>query len=251
MRLVYGRSISVWVAAGLLGFSAIAGCGGSGRQQPPSRPAKSGNQSLPPTRRLLGITTIIDYQSQDALALEKPVSSGPAYAEIVGNLSYASLLKSYTGAVIGDLHADIILTNVATQAIRVTGIHIIHIHADRQPFAGTYIPIAHQGGTAAFELNADMNSPDPVIKSDTGQSFPDFNLQLAPSDQNTVAVSFLADSGSFTWSLTVSYLVGTQSYSQSINAPGSGPFAVTAPAAKYAALYRIVPFAGLQLVSSG
>lgn len=246
-----GRSCIVCIFAALLGFSAVAGCSGS-NQQPPPEPAKSGTPSLPPERQLLGATTIIDYQSQGAVALEKPVNSGPGYAEIVGNLSYASLLKSYTGAVISDLHADIVFTNKTTRTIRVTELQISQIHSSSQPFAGTFIPVAHQGGTSAFEFTADMNSPDPVIKPRSGgQPFPDFNLQMAPGEQDTTAVSFLATSGSFTWSLTVTYLIGTQSYRQQIDPPDGQPFAVTAPAAKYAVEYRIVPFAGLQLANPG
>jgi hypothetical protein len=246
---VSGRSRIAWISAGLLGFSTIAGCGASS-QQPPQQQPKSGAQSLPPERQLLGATTIIDYQSQAAVALGKPVNSGPGYAEIVGNLSYASLLKSYTGAVIGDLHVDIVFTNNTTQTIRVTELQISQLHASSQPFAGTFIPVAHQGGTTAFEFTADMDSPDPVIKPRSGgQPFPDFNLQIAPGEQDTTAVSFLADSGSFTWSLTVTYLIGTQSYKQRINQPGGQSFAVTAPAAKYSVEYQVVPFAGLQLVS--
>lgn len=125
-------------------------------------------------------------------------------------------------------------------------------HGAGHPFAGTFIPVAHQGGTTAFEFTADMNSPDPVIKPRSGgQPFPDFNLQMTPGEQDTTAVSFLANSGSFTWSLTVTYLIGTQSHQQQINPPGGQPFAVTAPAAKYTVEYQVVPFAGLQLASPG
>lgn len=97
-----------------------------------------------------------------------------------------------------------------------------------------------------------MNSSNPVIKPiGTGQPFPDFNLQMAPSEQDTTAVSFLATSGSFTCSLTVTYLIGTRSYSQRISQSDGQPFAVTAPAKKYTVEYNVVPFAGLQLANPG
>lgn len=46
---------------------------------------------------------------------------------------------------------------------------------------------------SAYQFTVDMNAADPVITRVHGrQKFPDFNVTLAPGEQTTLAIDFLA-----------------------------------------------------------
>jgi hypothetical protein len=200
---------------------------------------------------------MVTYGYQSAVALSAPEDNGVGYQEIVDGTSFATLLSRFPGAVVQDLHVDLVFTGQAKENVRITNILIDHVQGNPHPLAGTLIPVAHQGGQPYADFVVNMNEPDPSLvrtgengqSSGSGETFPDYEIQLMPGEQDTIGVHFLATQGTFHWLLQVDYLVGTDSYTARVTAPGGGPFAVTGRAAKYAVTYIDVPFVGMQLQS--
>lgn len=194
----------------------------------------------------LAVTTQVSYTDALAIALDKPVSSGAGYVEIMGGLSdiggagetWSSFLANHYGAPVSRLHTDITLTGQASHEVRVTNIQIERVGPVRAPLSGTYIPIPHEGGQAAYRFSANMDAPNPVLtRLPSGQTFPDFNVQLSHGEQVTLAINFLASRYSSTWILHITYLVGTRTGYLDVREPNNQPFAVTAPAHSYKVSY--------------
>ena len=196
--------------------------------------------------RPLGVSTLVDYSDPPAIALDKPVRGGVGYAEIVGGLSdvagapesWSSFLAKNYGAPVGDLHADVTLTGQVSHGVRVTNIAIERDGSVSAPLSGTYIPIPHGGGEDAYRFSASMDAPNPVLRRlPSGETFPDFNVQLSQGEQVTLAIDFLASRYSSKWILRITYLVGTHAGHLDIREPNNQPFAVTAPAHNYKVSY--------------
>ena len=201
----------------------------------------------------LAVTTLVSYSDALAIALDKPVSSGAGYAEIVSGLSdiagagetWSSFLAKYYGAPLSELHTDITLTGQASHGVRVTNIQIERVGPASAPLSGTYIPIPHGGAQAAYRFSANMDAPNPILtRLPSGQTFPDFNVQLSQGEQVTLAIDFLASRYSSTWILHVTYLVGTRTGYLDLREPNNQPFAVTAPARSYKISYVSNSLAG-------
>ena len=193
----------------------------------------------------LGVTAEADYSDGNAVALAAPVSSGLGYADLLAGPSntdpqnsWAGFLARYDGAPIGELHADFVLTGQDKTPVRVTNIQIQRVGPVMKPFSGTYIPIPHGGPQAAYQFTANMDAPDPVItRLPSGQTFPDFNVQLTDGEQLTLSVNFLATHYSCRWVLLVTYLTGTRAHVLKIEALNGQPFAVTGQAKRYKVVY--------------
>jgi hypothetical protein len=194
----------------------------------------------------LAATTVVSYSDAQAVALQESVTSGTGYDELVSGLSdigsggnsWGSFLASHPGAPLGRLHTDITLIGLAKSGVRVTNIQIERVGPPRAPMSGTYIPIQHAGGQAAYTFSANMDSANPVLtRVPSGQTFPDFNVELSQGDQVTLAVDFLAAHYSSAWNLYVTYLVGARTGHIEIEAPNNHPFAVTAAAHSYKTSY--------------
>lgn len=197
-------------------------------------------------RTPLGVTTVASYTDADAIALSKPVSTGAGYAEIVGGLTdiagtgttWSSFLGKNYGAPLSKLHTDITLTGQSSREVRVTNVQIQRVSPMSAPLSGTYIPIPHAGGKAAYRFSANMDTPNPVLRRlPSGQTFPDFNVQLSQGEQVTLSIDFLAARYSSKWTLRLTYLVGTHTSYLDIREPNNQPFAVTAPADSYKVTY--------------
>jgi hypothetical protein len=206
-------------------------------------PTHSGKANPDPP---LAVTTVVSYSDALAVALDKPISSGIGYAEIVGGLSdisgnsqtWDSFLARNYGAPVSELHADITFTGQARQGVRVTNIQVERVGPVRAPLSGTYIPIPHAGGQAAYRFSANMDAPNPVLtRLPSGQTFPDFNVQLSQGAQVTLAIDFFASRYSSRWILHVTYLIGAHTRYLDIREPNNQPFAVTAPAHSYKVRY--------------
>jgi hypothetical protein len=214
-----------------------------------------GNSTVMP----LGIAADVSYSYGNAVALAAPLSTGLGYADLLAGPSdtdpqnsWASLLARYNGAPIGELHVDFVLTGQDQTPVRVTDIQIQRVGPVMPPFSGTYIPIPHAGATAAFQFTANMDAPDPMImRLPSGQTFPDFNVQLADGEQLTLSINFLATHYSCRWVLLVTYLTGTKTHVLKVGAsPGGQPFVVTGPARTYKVRYASnFPQAGYSLTS--
>jgi hypothetical protein len=231
---------------------APAGSAGSGGHTP-----ASSTPVVPPARPLLGVTAYVTYEEQSAVALSAPVSSGLGFQEIVGGTPFETLLRRFSGAVVQDLHVDLVFTGLTEENVRITNLLVDDVQADPHPLAGTLIPVAHQGGEPSADFIVNMNEPDPSLvrtgengqSPGTGETFPDYEIQLTPGEQDTIGIHFVAKQGTYHWLLQVNYLVGTDKHTIRVTAPAGGPFAVTGRAAKYAVTYVNNGFAGLQLQS--
>ena len=252
-----GRWVTVTACMTLV--IALPGCGtGSGSTNGRLHGGQH-REALPPQRSVsLGVNTILDYGNQQAIALADAVNRGAGYRAIVSESSFGALLDRFDGAVVGDLHIDIVFTGMSQQTVRVTSIQIEPVESAAQALSGTYLPVAHQGGRSAYEFIANMDTRNPTLKranstgaepSSSGQTFPDFNLQLKTGEQSTIGIDFRAARGRFKWFLKVGYLVGSHAYSLVVRAPRGLPFAVTGPARRYSVSYVDIPYVGLRLKS--
>lgn len=250
------------ITAALVGL--LLSCGnhlGTGTTGRSVHHAHETHPAVPARRDLLGINVNVNFSDGssggNALALAKPVSSGPGLREILSGVPYATLLQHYQGAAIGDLHVDVVLTGASTSGLLVTNIQVAILDSRREPLSGTFLPIAHQSTPAATEYLVDMNAPDPVLRRSTGpysrkakrgaQTFPDGTIMLNPGEQQVVGIDFLASRGYFACRLKFTYQIGTQVFTETRGMSPESPFAVTGRASRYAVRYKDVAYAGLQL----
>jgi hypothetical protein len=189
--------------------------------------------------------TAISWEDGPALALTKPLVSGPDYIQLLrgindvdGGSGWASFLARNDGAPVDLLHIDMILTRLANTAIRVTDVRI-HLIGIRKPnLTGTFIPIPHAGGQAPYHFSANLDAPTPKLVGTGGQqSFSDFNIELAPREQSTLAIDFTARHHSYKWVLLIDYLDGMQQRTMKVTEPGGRPFAVTGTGKTYSTRY--------------
>lgn len=194
----------------------------------------------------LAVTMAVSYSDSAAIALAASVITGPGYAALVAGPSpesgsdagWTDFLARYPGAPVGWLHVDLVLTGQVDKVVRVTNIQIERIGLPSAPLSGTYIPIPHQGASAAYVFSANMNAPNPVLRRvPSGQTFPDFNITVSKEDQETIAINFLAARYSSRWILHFTYQVGTKVHYLDVREPNKQPFAVTAAARSYGATY--------------
>lgn len=205
-----------------------------------SKGPSSGPPAVP-----LAVTSQPDYSYGSSVALANGVSSGLGYADLLtgptdtgAQNSWASLLAKYSGAPVGELHVDLVLTGQDKTKVRVTNVQIQRVGLVMPPLSGTYIPIPHQGAEAAYQFTANMDAPDPVLtRVPNGQTFPDFNVQLADGEQLTLSINFDAVQYSSRWVLLVTYLIGARSHVIKVEAPNGQPFAVTGQATAYKDVY--------------
>lgn len=193
----------------------------------------------------LAVTSQPDYSYGSAVALASGVSSGLGYADLLAGPSdtdaensWAGLLGTYSGSPVGELHVDLVLTGQDKTKVRVTNVQIQRVGPVMPALSGTYIPIPHQGAEAAYQFTANMDAPDPVLtRVPNGQTFPDFNVQLADGEQLTLSINFDAVQYSCRWVLLVTYLTGTRTHVIKVEAPNGQPFAVTGQATAYKDVY--------------
>jgi hypothetical protein len=218
-----------------------------------------GKHAAPATAAVpLGVTSEPVYSYGNAVALATGVSSGLGYADLLAGPSdsdpqnsWAGLLTRYDGAPIGALHVDFVLTGQDKTLVRVTNVQIQRVGPVMPPLSGTYIPIPHGGAQEAYQFTVNMDTPDPAItRTPNGQTFPDFNVQLAKGEQLTLSVNFLATHYSSRWVLLMTYLTGTRAHVLRVEAPNGQPFAVTGQAKRYKVMYTSnFPAAGYHLPS--
>jgi hypothetical protein len=205
----------------------------------------------------LGVNTAVSYDDQLAVSLAKPLQAGPGYTQLLQGIidngygsGWGPFLAANDGAPVHELHVDLYLTGQSATPVRVTNIRIQLTGPPRPRFTGTYIPIPHAGGQAAFRFTSRLDSASPVIVGVQGQqSFPDFNVTLTSNEQATVSIDFFAVRYTYSWILEVDYLQGTRQHTLRVTGPGGKPFLLTSLASRYGAVYATnYPAPGYRLV---